>query len=217
MSSLWRNTERFDFVEGTFERTASGTMLCVSWLLCFAIESYWNLSHRSTDYSCYYCGQKFILSQELSRHIRDKICRRADEEITGDEPMAHSPVEDLPIVTATSHFEVQPLTPAEISSFECATPGPSNTFADDNSIEVLEDSSYTIGDADDKGTEEDYAEKTDTATTYWGCKQCDFRYEILFMFAIQCMSICSMPYWKKKDRMLSSPGLLSWLKGICSE
>lgn len=82
----------------------------------------------------------------------------------------------MPVVSATSHFEVQPMTSAEISSYECPTSGPSNTFADDNSIEVLDDSSYTMEEADDKAMDEEAPDKTDTATTNWGCKQCDFRY-----------------------------------------
>lgn len=124
---------------------------------------------------CYFCGQKFVLSQELSRHIRDRVCK--NEEIIGDETISFTHVNELSTATATTHFEVQPMTSAEISTYKCHTPGPSNTFADDNSIEVLEDSSYTIGDIDEKATEKEYLNKMETAITYWGCKQCDFRYE----------------------------------------
>lgn len=84
----------------------------------------------------------------------------------------HSLIDKLEIVaTAPLNFEVQSMT-----SNECPTPGPSNTFVDDGTIEVLDDTSYTIVEADDKGTHRESANKSDTTTTtYWGCKQCDFR------------------------------------------
>lgn len=104
-----------------------------------------------------------------------------------DDTLTNVLIEDLTADTeAISHLNVQPMTSAEISSYECSAPGTSsNVFVDEMSVEMLEDSYYISVDAEEKsvGGEVSSAE-IHTATTYWGCKQCDFKC-VLFVVCIQ--------------------------------
>lgn len=72
-------------------------------------------------FRCYLCGQKFILPQELSRHIRDKVCK-CDEmksiESVGDSEQNLNSLSllELPIITDMSQEGLIEATQSDVSS-----------------------------------------------------------------------------------------------------
>lgn len=129
--------------------------------------------------SCYFCGRKFILPQELSRHIRDKVCKtNANQnlaEVVDHQADSLNPMSllDLPIITDISHEnQVNEL-------LESTQTEPSTSSA----IETLPSQSYLMIDTKNEMKLDEIAHSMDNNTnnphndtpTLWGCKQCDFR------------------------------------------
>lgn len=125
--------------------------------------------------SCYFCGQKFILPQELSRHIRDKVCK-ADEK-TSRSDLCHdaeslNPLSllELPIVTEISQDD-------EVKQLMVASDAPT-TSADAEAVDSLVQDDYVVIEhGAELGTENDSHPKDHGEhSVLWGCKQCDFRF-----------------------------------------
>lgn len=132
-------------------------------------------------YRCYFCAEKFILPQELSRHIRDKVCKPDDK--TPNDDVCHesgslNPMSllELPIITDISHDVGVPklITSQNVPS----------TSVDASTVESLVEENFMIIehgselDLDDSHhhSKDEAGPSTETEhKILWGCKQCEFR------------------------------------------
>ncbi|XP_031619231.1 zinc finger protein 91 [Contarinia nasturtii] len=149
--------------------------------------------HPDHSYSCYFCGQKFILPQELSRHIRDKVCKTDDR--TPNEDMCHesdslNPMSllELPIITdITQDVEVTKLVVAQQNDqMTVDTSVTVESLVPDDYV-IIEHGAELNLDEDPRGEAEH--------SVLWGCKQCDFRTqyqaECIFHEMLHKWNICN--------------------------
>lgn len=120
------------------------------------------------------CGQKFVLPQELSRHIRDKVCKSDEENFTTESVDHHADglstisLLELPIITELPHdVEVSEIIVTEKDKNEPSTSAITEHgySMSENATKEENATSYTEG---------EHQKSIDTPTL-WGCKQCDFR------------------------------------------
>lgn len=135
--------------------------------------------HPDHSYTCYFCGQKFILPQELSRHIRDKICKR--ENTTTNEDMCHEadPMSllELPIITDISQdVEVTKLI-ATPQSDPMQNDPMTSLDASAKAESLMSDDYVIIEHAAELNVDEDAEARGEAEhSVLWGCKQCNFRF-----------------------------------------
>lgn len=133
---------------------------------------------------CYLCGRRFILPQELSRHIRDKVCKTND-----DQRQQHSPHQQKQHSADAVDASVDSLSPMSLLQLPIIT----DISQDDDVVEVIGSKSEPCASLDrspghpdsltaDQPDVADASEKAGEATAeggaapvLWGCKQCDFR------------------------------------------
>lgn len=128
---------------------------------------------------CYFCGQKFTLPQELSRHIRDKVCKTDEKnqiEVCHEaETLNAMSLLDLPIITdipqdadllVTSHQSH-----ASTSAGETAT----ETATVEEKFMIIEHGSDLNMDEQSQSNAKNHSNDEDQ-TILWGCKQCEFRF-----------------------------------------
>lgn len=138
---------------------------------------------------CYFCGQKFLLPQELSRHIRDKICKANDKCPREDANVRSKSLStisllELPIITDISHDdEVTKLIDAseQFKRGDSTTSLNVDALVQDNYMIIEHGTELNLSQA---GPTHDHEEGTTSGEVdhpvLWGCKQCDFR----FVYAI---------------------------------
>lgn len=120
-------------------------------------------------FRCYLCGQKFIFPQELSRHIRDKVCKYEELHTSVENSKQRQSgvsLLELPIIIDMAHdvavpdliVDVQPH--SEIVHIE----------NDENNAEI------ELKSQEDLGPINEITEgSTDEMSVLWACRQCDFR------------------------------------------
>lgn len=128
-------------------------------------------------FRCYLCGRKFILPQELSRHIRDKVCKCDEVKITDTHNIDHSDalastsLLELPIISDISHESgISELIVASQSEPKPSTSAMSAENAKETYMIIEtenEKKSQSIDSNDDQ--------LIDGIPVLWACRQCDFR------------------------------------------
>lgn len=121
------------------------------------------------------------MSQELSRHIRDKVCKNinknSSEEIVchENENLNTMSLLELPIITDISED-------VEVAKFIVASQTNSTTSMDVASESLVQES-FMIIDNDALSLDDDVQSKSVDGPSseaehpiLWGCKQCDFRF-----------------------------------------
>lgn len=123
---------------------------------------------------CYFCGQKFSLPQELSRHIRDKVCKSNDKIQSVDECHEHESLStisllDLPIITEIPDD-------AEVTNLIAASQN-HNTTAESltkNDFMIIEhETNLSVS---EQQQQQQCKDNDEEHPVLWGCKQCDFRF-----------------------------------------
>lgn len=127
--------------------------------------------HPDHHYPCYFCGQKFILPQELSRHIRDKVCKCEETNPSdcvdeSNQNLNSMSLLEMPIITdisketeVTELMDPTQLEPSTSSACE----------ADENYMIVTENDSKNFE------TSEEHLQFNDDTPVLWACRQCEFR------------------------------------------
>lgn len=150
-----------------------------------------NFLYFFSVFRCYFCGQKFILPQELSRHIRDKVCKtnekcQSDETACNDDTESFSEMSllELPIITdiaqddvvVPAHNDAAPSTSmgADSSSTVATTITVADALVDDNYMIIEHDSELSLEVSTRSKSEPNNSTGTEHSIL-WGCKQCDFR------------------------------------------
>lgn len=132
---------------------------------------------------CYFCAKTFILPQELSRHIRDKVCKTDEKPPSAevcDETDSLNPISllELPIITDISND-------VEVTKLIVTSQNDASTSVDSTAVESLVQENYMII---EHGTDLDLDERQHHSKDIqagpssgnehkilWGCKQCEFR------------------------------------------
>lgn len=148
------------------------------------------------------CGQKFILPQELSRHIRDKVCKTNekcqneeacnddDDDDDGAGSFSEMSLLELPIITDisqdvvaevpklidTSHDEAAASVVDTNTNNAAATGGGDavDSLAEENYMIIEHGSELSLEVSTESKTEPNDSADT-VQSILWGCKQCDFR------------------------------------------
>lgn len=113
-------------------------------------------------FRCYLCGQKFIFPQELSRHIRDKVCKyeelhtSVENSVQGQSGVS---LLELPIITDMTHDVTVP------DLIVSSQPQPKIVH-----IEIAENNTEN-----DFKSQKDLGLVNDEMSVLWACRQCDFR------------------------------------------
>lgn len=108
------------------------------------LKSHLRKQHPSESHPCYMCGENYVLPQELSRHIRDEVCRQPKPNaIKPDSSPTSTSMIELPIVPLC---DSDAAAVAESRETECLIED-SDVFVDGENYEVL---------------------------TEWGCEFCEF-------------------------------------------
>lgn len=120
-------------------------------------------------FRCYLCGRKFIFPQELSRHIRDKVCKYEELHTSVDNAeQGQSSVSllELPIITDMAHDVAVP--DLIVGS------QPHSKIVDMESVEINTENDSKS--QEDLGPiDENPEHSTDEMSVLWACRQCDFR------------------------------------------
>lgn len=116
-------------------------------------------------FRCYLCGEKFTFSQELSRHIRDKVCKYEELNTSVDDlEQEHSSISllKLPIITDMAHDVA---VPELIVSSQPHTENMHSESVDNDNTE------------NDSKTQENSGLNNESTgmPVQWACRQCDFR------------------------------------------
>lgn len=113
-------------------------------------------------FRCYLCGQKFIFPQELSRHIRDKVCKYEELHTSvesSEQGQSAESLLELPIITDMAH--------------DVAVP---DLIVDSNTHSEIAYMEKDLKSKEDLGLINENTEcSTDEMSVLWACRQCDFR------------------------------------------
>lgn len=115
-------------------------------------------------FRCYFCGAKFILPQELSRHIRDKTCKSDDNDKCPDDDTCH----ETGSLSTLSLLELPIIT-------DMSTSVNVNGLDQDNYMIIEHATELNLNQSDSSKNEASTSGEGDHSVL-WGCKQCDFRY-----------------------------------------
>lgn len=125
--------------------------------------------HIRVFFRCYLCGQKFIFPQELSRHIRDKVCKYEELHTSvesSEQEQSGVSLLELPIITDMAHDVA---VPDLIVSSE-----PHSEILHMESVE--NDTENDLKSQEDLSSINENTESaTDEISVLWACRQCDFR------------------------------------------
>lgn len=120
-------------------------------------------------FRCYLCGQKFIFPQELSRHIRDKVCKykELNKSIENlDQRQSGVSLLELPIITDIAHDVAVP-------DFIVGSQPHSDILHMEN---VENNTENDLKSQENVGTVNENTDGfTDEMSVLWACRQCDFR------------------------------------------
>lgn len=162
VSCLQQNPRRYAAAEGALARRASRTQFCVSLFSSIFQFKGDSIGIFSPTNRCYLCGEKFVLAQELSRHIRDNVCQKSDDaSLAGEETSSVG-------MTTISMIELPIINLCELETTSTAT-----TMAAD-CVEMAEEAEECLDDDENVFTE---VEQLEIPLDEWGCKQCDFKWE----------------------------------------
>lgn len=136
----------------------------------------------SFNFRCYLCAQKFILPQELSRHIRDKVCKTEnkppDDDVCHDEDDLNSmSLLELPIIEDMSQDD------GVTTDLIVTSQSDPSTSEEATTVETFHENYLIIEHATELELAESHEQLKHKAGSsseveqkiLWGCKQCEFR------------------------------------------
>lgn len=132
-------------------------------------------------FRCYFCGKKFIFPQELSRHIRDRVCKADVKPQSETESISTLSLLELPIVTDIGHDEdVSKLVTTSnseppTSSANAETEPSTEPLIEGNFMIISHETEIGFGESSESKNDVDHPSVVEPSIL-WGCKQCDFRY-----------------------------------------